>query len=675
MKKLLLAFALVLPVTSLSARPMTPDDLVMLDRIVEHQVSPDGKWIVYALRSTDLEANRGRTDLWLTTADRPSTPRQLTRDPAADSAPRFAPDGRSIYFLSTRSGSQQVWQLELDGGESRQITSLPLDVGSFLVAPDGQSFAVSLEVFVDCADLKCTTDRLEAKKVGTGLLYDRLFIRHWDTWKDGRRSHLFIVKADGSGTPVDLTAGLDADVPSKPFGDVEEWAFHPDGSAIVFTGRDMGTAEAWSTNQDIMTAPVDGSAKVKKLTTSAATDTQPAFSPDGKTLAYLAMARPGYEADRLQIMLRDWESGVERKLAPTWDRSPDSLVFSADGKVLFVTATDIGHVGLFAIDVASGAVKTLKRDGHVRSPRLVGDRLIYGRDSYGGPVDLYSVAADGNGDETRLTEVNRARLAEVELGAYEQFSFKGAQNETVYGWIVKPAGHIAGQKLPIAFLIHGGPQGSWRSEWSYRWNPQAYAGAGFGVVMIDFHGSIGYGQAFTDAINQDWGGKPLQDLQLGLKAAIAKVNDLDGTRACALGASYGGYMINWIAGNWPTGFDCLVNHDGVFNTEGMYYSTEELWFPEFENGGPAFKNRAAYQKHNPINHIDKWRTPMMVIHGAKDYRVLDTEGISTFTALQRQGIPSQLLYFPDENHWVLKPANSLQWHRTVLDWIKRWTAQ
>jgi dipeptidyl aminopeptidase/acylaminoacyl peptidase len=317
-------------------------------------------------------------------------------------------------------------------------------------------------------------------------------------------------------------------------------------------------------------------------------------------------------------------------------------------------------------------VRTVVKEGHIAAPNLAGDRLLFLLDHLKSPAELHSVTADGK-DMKAITKVNAERLAGVTLGDFEQFSFKGWNDETVYGFVVKPADFTAGKKYPIAFLIHGGPQGSFSNNFHYRWNPQTYAAAGYAAVMIDFHGSTGYGQAFTDAIRHDWGGKPLVDLQKGLEAAVARYPFLDGARACALGASYGGFMINWIAGNWPDRFKCLVNHDGNLDERFAYYATEELWFPEWEHGGTPWDNPEGYAKHNPIDHVAKWKTPMLVVHGARDYRVVYSEGLATFTALQRRGIPSRFLYFPDENHWVLKPANSILWHDTVLGWLDQWT--
>jgi dipeptidyl aminopeptidase/acylaminoacyl peptidase len=378
------------------------------------------------------------------------------------------------------------------------------------------------------------------------------------------------------------------------------------------------------------------------------------------------MTRPGFEADRFRIMVRELESGATRELAPDWDHSPSSIAWSTDGAFIYANAQDRGEKTLWRFEVKNGEATKLAGGGTIGSFDAGSGILVFARDSLNSPNELYALV---QGETRQITNFSGPQLAGIEMGEYEQFSFEGAHGDTVYGYVMKPANYREGEQYPIAFLIHGGPQGSFGDHFHYRWNPQTYAGQGFASVFIDFHGSTGYGQAFTDSISGDWGGAPLEDLQLGLQAAIEKYNFLDGDRACALGASYGGFMVNWIAGNWPDGFDCLVNHDGLFDHRMMYYTTEELWFPEWENGGPYFARPEHHERFNPANFVENWKTPMLVIHGELDYRVPVTQGIATFTALQRRGIPSRFLYYPDENHWVLNPHNSIQWHETVNGWL------
>jgi dipeptidyl aminopeptidase/acylaminoacyl peptidase len=654
-------------------------DMLAMDRVSDPRVSPDGTQVAFSVRATDLDANRGRTDIYFAATDG-SWVRRLTSHEASDSQPRWSADGRSLYFVSTRSGSAQVWRLSLEGGEAQPVTHLPLDVDALEVAPGGRHLVLSLAVSPGKSpeEMKAALDAKEKAKA-SGLLYDRLFVRHWDTWSDGTRNHLFAYDV-ATGQARDLMPSMDADCPSKPFGGSEDYTVSPDGKTVVFSARDAGREEAWSTNFDLYSVPVDASSAPKKLTTNPAWDAQPVFSPDGGKLAYLAMSRPGFEADRFRIVVRWWGSGAERSLdlraddSPRGDRSPSSIGWSADGRELLLTADSFGHHPVFALDVSTGKSRLVVKEGQNASPQPAGaGRILFARNTLLGPTELYTVAGDG-GDERAVTRLNEAKVAAARFGKPEQFSFKGALGETVYGWIVHPADFAPAKKYPVAFLIHGGPQGSFGNDFHYRWNPQAYAGAGYAAVMVDFHGSTGYGQAFTDAIRGDWGGKPYEDLVKGLDHALARYPFLDATRMCALGASYGGYKINWIAGQpLADRFRCLVSHDGNLDERAAYYMTEELWFPEWEHGGTPWDNPQGYEKQNPVNFVKNWKTPTLVVHGQKDYRIADAQGLATFTALQRKGIPSQLLIFPDENHWVLKPQNSIQWHETVLGWLDRWT--
>jgi dipeptidyl aminopeptidase/acylaminoacyl peptidase len=655
--------------TPAPSHPLTIHDMLAMDRISDSQVSPDGKWISFTVRETDLAANRGRTDIWLVGTDGKGLHR-LTNHPAADFNGRWTPCSQWIFFLSTRSGSSQIWRIKVNGGEAEQWTHVPLDVGNLIVAR--AKLAFTMDVFPGLTP-EATAAKLEAIEKGkaTGRLYDNLFVRHWDAWSDGRRSHLFFMPMHGGGEAKDLMPAMDADTPNRPFGGPEEIAFAPDGQGLVFAAKDVGREEAWSTDSDLYYVPIDGSAAPRCLTeANKAMDTLPAFSPDGKTLAYAAMSRPGYEADRFRIVLRDWPDGQPRVLTEAWDFSVASLGWTKDGKKLLATAPNKGQTSLFAVDAATGKADTLVGPGTIAAFAPFGEGVVFERNTLTSPTEIYYLAPGAA--EKALTSINAAKVAAARMGEPEQFSFKGWNNETVYGYIVKPVDFDAARKYPVAFMIHGGPQGSFGNDFHYRWNPQAYAGAGYAAVMVDFHGSTGYGQAFCDAIRGDWGGKPLEDLKKGLAAALGKYPWMDGTRVGALGASYGGYMVNWIAGNWSDRFKCLVAHDGNLDERAAYFETEELWFPEWDHMGTPWDNPQSYEKHNPANFIKNWKTPMLIVHGGQDFRIVDAQGLGSFNVLQRRGIPSRLLYFPDENHWVLKPANSILWHDTVIAWLDKW---
>ncbi|WP_313221802.1 S9 family peptidase [Pseudoxanthomonas mexicana] len=682
LRSALLPLCLLAALPSLAAaRGLDVRDLQKLDRVSSPVLSPDGSTVVFAKRIVDADVVKASSSLWvrnLLTRDM-APPKRLTPEGWNVNSPSFSPDGKTVYFLSAKSGTQQLYAMPLVGGAPRQLTAFALDVASYKVSPDGTRLLFSTDTFADCkADFACTKKRLDdtAAKKSSGVVYDGLFVRHWDTWADGRRSRLFVAALpEGKAKPVasatSLTDRLDGDAPSKPFGGADEYTWSPDGASVVAAIRVAGKGEAWSTNFDLYQVAADGSSAPVNLTASnPAWDTGPVFSADGKTLFYRAMKRPGFEADRFGLMAMDLATKQVREIAPSWDRSADGIVVSKDGATIYTTAQDVGQHPLFAVDVASGTAKPVVAEGSISAFDIAGDTLAFTRNTLKTGDQLFTTTLAG-APLRAITPSAQDMLKDVSFGDFEQFTFAGWNNETVHGYVVKPHDYVEGQKYPIAFLIHGGPQGSFGNGWSYRWNPQTYAGQGYAVVMIDFHGSTGYGQAFTDAISQHWGDRPLEDLQKGWAAAQQKYAFLDGGKACALGASYGGYMINWIAGNWNEPWKCLVNHDGVFDTRSMGYVTEELWFTEWENGGTPFDKPENYEKFNPVNHVAKWRVPMLVVQGEKDYRVPVDQGLSTFTALQRKGIESKLLYFPDENHWVLKPQNSILWHDTVNAWLKQ----
>ncbi|MCC6937828.1 MAG: S9 family peptidase [Flavobacteriales bacterium] len=680
--RFLSALSLALVVcTATAQKPFTYQEMLMLDRIGALNVDATGHYALFNVRATDMEKNKGVSSLWLKDLSMPTTPEmRLTISDGGAADAQWAPDGRTIYFLSRREGGvNNVWKIDITAKTPEQVTRLPLDVGAYRITPDGKGLVLSLAVFPECMgdEIGCTVQKLaeRAAQKASGTVYTKLFVRHWDVWADGTRNHLFHVPLDGPlSKPVSLMPGFDGDCPTMPFGGAEDFWIAPDSRTVYFSARTAGTTEPWSTNFDIHRVDITGRVMTNLTEVNNAWDAHPRVSPDGTTLAYKAMKRPGFEADRFSILLHNIATGALRTLAADWDRSVDDLQWSRDGKSLLVTAGDVGTTRLFRIDVKSGAVTALSKGGHIDAFAETPTGFVYLKSALNSPSQLYAskpkskLIEDG---ATNLTNVN-PQLKTLQFGAFEQFSFAGWNNEKVYGYVVKPVGYVEGKKYPVAFLIHGGPQGSFGDGWSYRWNPETYAGAGYAVVMIDFHGSTGYGQAFCDAISQHWGDRPLQDLQAGWNYALKTYPFLDGERAAALGASYGGYMVNWIAGNWKAPWKCLVSHDGVFDSRSMGFTTEELWFDEWENGAKVFENPAAYDTFNPMLHAKDWSVPMLVIHSDLDYRIPVEQGIGVFTALQSKGVPSALLRFPDENHWVLKPQNSMLWHDTVFGWLKEY---
>jgi len=677
----LLPLCLLTAMPSLAAtRGLDVRDMIALDRVSSPLLTADGGNVIFAKRvvGTDSKASTGLFIRNLRTRDL-APPKPLTPAGWNVNSATLSADGQTVYFLSARNGSQQLYAQPTTGGTPRQLTDFPVDVDSFHVSPQGDRVAFSSGVFQDCgSDLACTSKKLDAHKArkNTGEVFDNLFVRHWDTWADGRRNTLFVAplpagKAAAVKGASAISATLAGDAPSKPFGGNDDFTWSPDGKTVVAAIRVAGKQEPWSTNFDLYRLDAEGKqAPVNLTAANPAWDAGPVFSADGKTLYYRAMKRPGFEADRFGLMAMDVATGETREIAPKWDRSAGEIVLSGDGTLIYTSADDMGEHRLFGVDIATGTAEVVADGGSIGSPVIAGTTLAYTKNSLKSGDQIIVAAFDG-ANPREITPSAGEMLPDVAFGDYEQFQFKGWNNETVHGYVVKPYNYQEGESYPVAFLIHGGPQGSFGNGWSYRWNPQTYAGQGYAVVMIDFHGSTGYGQAFTDAISQHWGDRPLEDLQKGWAAAQKQYPFLNGDKACALGASYGGFMVNWIAGNWNEPWKCLVNHDGVFDQRMMGYATEELWFTEWEQGGTPYEKAANYEKFNPVNHVADWKKPILIVHGQLDYRIPVEQGLAAFTAAQRQGIESKFLYFPDENHWVLKPQNSVQWHDTVNGWLKQ----
>jgi dipeptidyl aminopeptidase/acylaminoacyl peptidase len=690
MKKALTCSLIALSIAAVGpafARPMTETDLATMKRLSAPTVSDDGKMVAYVVQETDLTANKRRSDIVIQKLDGKSTPRVIGSEPGYnESDPAFSQLGQFLYFLSNKTGTSQLYRIgKVEPGvanpQPEQVSNFKTDVAGFKLSPDGKKIAIWGDIARECASFDCEKDGDRSKPgPGTGREYDELMVRHWDSWETpGNYSRIFTFgigddgKLYGSGHPLDeqmikpdapVKPKLVGDAPSKPMGGGEEISWGADSETVYYAMRLADKNEALSTNLDIYSSHQNYDTAENLTPANKATDTLPSASPDGKYLAWAAMARAGYEADRQVLMLKELKTNKVVALTQKWDRSVDSIAWAPDSKSMFVTAQDVLDHPVFKIDL-KGTVTRLTGAGSAHDVIPMKDgSILYTMNSVAAANDLYT--RDTKGNVRKLTDVNASLEAEIDDVVVQRFDFAGANNDQVWGQITKPAG--ATGKLPVAFIVHGGPQGSFGNGWSYRWNPRVMASQGFAVVSIDFHGSTGYGQAFTDAINKNWGGWPLEDLQKGLTAAGKIDAQVDTANACALGGSYGGYMMNWIAGNWPDGFKCLVNHAGIFDLRAMAYETEELWFDQWDNGGP-WTTRTDGEKWNPVNHVAKWKTPTLVIHGEKDFRIPYSQSLATFTALQQQGVESKLLVFPDENHWVLKPQNSIQWHRTVFDWL------
>lgn len=653
-------------------RPIQFDDMIAMHRVSDPQISPDGKWIAYVVSTPDRQADRSVSNIWLV----PSTggeERQMTRG-GSDNRPRWSPDGLRIAFLSSRDRASQVYTISFHGGEASQLTFLSTGADNEVWSPDGKWMAFTSRVYPDCRDDACNKDRdaaSEKDKVKAHIA-DRLLYRHWTDWADGTRGHLFVV-GTANGAPRDLTPGVDYDVPPFNLGAPEAIAFSPDSAEICFTAnRDKD--EALSTNGDLFAVPVQGGLAPKQITTNKGDDWGPAYSPDGKWIAYRAQMTPGYESDRWQLMVYERASGKHIDLTKNFDRNVDSYVWASDSRSIYFPAEEHAEMPIFSVGATPGlAPKRVVGRGFNGEISLSadGNRLAFSRSGLTYPAEIFSANADGTGVR-QVTHQNTPLLAQLELSPAEPFWFDGANGRKVEGLLVKPPHFDASKKYPLLLLVHGGPQGAWDDDWGYRWNPEVMAAPGYAVVMINPRGSTGYGQAFTDEIQDDWGGKPYVDLMDGVDYVLAHNSFIDSARLAEAGGSYGGYMTDWIATH--TGrFRCLISHAGPYDLVSMYGATEELWFVEHDLKGTPWTNRASYAKWSPSTYADqlgKFRTPMLVIDGELDFRVPYTQDLELFTALQRQGVPSKLIMFPDEGHWVLKPQNSKLWYHEFLGWLE-----
>jgi dipeptidyl aminopeptidase/acylaminoacyl peptidase len=657
-------------------RAITFKDLISLHRVSEPQISPDGKWIAYSAATPDLEANHSVRDIWAVPAAGGGEARQLTRG-GSDTRPRWSPDGKKLAFISARAGTPQIYWIALEGGEATRLTSISTGADNELWSPDGKTVAFVSSVYPDCQDDGCNAARDAAKEKSKvkARIYEKLLYRHWTEWWDGKRGHLFVAAVDGASAPRDLTAGANYDVPPFHEGAPEAIAFSPDGRELCFTAN-TDKDEALSTNGDLFIVEVAGGSEPQRITTNPGNDWGPAYSPDGKWMAYRAQSLGGYEADRWRLMLYERSSGKIVNRTEDFDRSVESYAWAPDSARIYFSAEDRAEMPVYAIAAGGGGVPRVVVDGFNADFDLSRDgrTLALARTSLTMPAEIFTADADGGAHLRQVTHQNEALLAAIALPAAEPFWFEGAEKTQVEGLLIRPPHFDAAKKYPTLFLIHGGPQGAWTDAWGYRWNQQVMAAAGYVVVMVNPRGSTGYGQKFTAEISQDWGGRVYEDLMKGLDAAIAKYPFIDGSRVGAAGGSYGGYMIDWIATHTDR-FKCLISHAGPYDLVSEYGATEELWFPVWEFGGAPWAKPEIYRKWSPSEYaagLGKYQTPTLVVGGELDFRVPYNQDLEFFTALQVQGVPSKLVIFPDEGHWVLKPQNSELWYATFLDWMGRY---
>ncbi len=683
-KRALSALVVVLTgavVASAAKAPFTMDALLKLSRIDDPQVSPDGKNVAFVVQTVDLPNNAKPAAVYSVPIDG-GTPVRLTAPGNSNYRPRWSPDSKRIFFISDRKDGQQIWSMNTDGSDQKQITLLPTEADGEVVSPDGKLVLFTSSVYPECAvansrpgiayDAACNRTNLDAEAASKmkARVYTSLLYRHWTAYQGKRRQHLLVQMVDNGNSVRDLTPGT-LNVPPFSLGGPEPYVFSPDSTLITYvanTDPDLAT----STNSDLFTIPAAGG-EAKRMTTNPGADEGPSYSPDGKYLAYRAQTRSGYESDQWRLAVLDVQTGTMNTLTDTLDRWVESYTWSNDSQHIFFTVDDHGSTPLMMISPSGGPIRTI-----AQGPTSVGSvqftsndkTMVFAEQSGSRPVELKRAVSKG-GTPVALTHLNDSLVDSYELPPLEKITVDSTDGTKVESYVAKPPGFDPSQKYPVIFLIHGGPEGDWGESWSYRWNPQVFAGAGYVVVMPNPRGSVGYGQAFTDAVNGDWGGRPYEDIM----ATVNNVSNLpyiDKDRMAAAGASYGGYMIDWILGHTDR-FKALVTHAGVYDLRSEAGSTEELWFVKQEFQGFPWENPEMYEKYSPSVFAKNFKTPTLVTHGEIDYRIPISQAQQLFTALQEQKIPSKLVQFPDEGHWILKPQNSEFWYRTVLDWIGEYT--
>ena len=703
-------FALWLALTSSAfsqKHPFTFEDMMALKRVGAPVPSPDGKWVVFDCEDVDLAANTKISHLWIVPASGGES-RRLNPTPIHEERPRFSPDGKRLIWTSKATDPTQIWMCDFDPqagqllGKPHQVTSISTGADGAIWSPDGKNIVFVSAVYPDCKDDACNKQRDEELKKSKvkAKIFSRLFYRHWNAFTEFKRSHLFVIPAEAvvaavvptaepnvqalgtsaSTTPRDLTPG-DHDVPPFHLGGQDTYAISPDGQEVAYTSN-IDEVEATSTNNEIFVVPISGGT-AKKISTSPGADTTPLYSPNGKYLAWRSQARAGFEADKWRLLVQDRQTGKTRDLTEKFDRSVGSFDWQPDSSSIAFAAEDHGEAPIYFTPVVRELQEPLpiRQVFHADDLKYgTGSQLYFTRMSVAAPNEIWgrSVGRTRGAENAApwpITHMNDTVLSKIDMQPLESFTFKGANDDKVQGFMVKPPGFDPNKKYPLKFLIHGGPQGAWGNSWTYRWNAELFAATGnYVVVMINFHGSTGYGQKFTDSISGDWGGKPYVDLMKGLDYVEKTYPFIDKNREAALGASYGGYMANWLLGHMNR-FKCIVSHDGMFNAVSAYGTTEELWFAEWEFKGPPWKNRELYRKWSPHEYAQNFKTPTLVVHGQLDYRLDVSQGFDLFTTLQILKVPSKMLYFPDEGHWVLKPQNSRLWYKTVDDWVDQWCKQ
>ena len=673
MKRFVIAISILLLAFAAGANAQNRfavEDLLKVRRVSDPQVSPDGRQVAFVVGDVDLDANRVVNQIYLIPVGGGSA-KQLTSGTSSASAPRWSPDGKKIAF--TTGG--QIWVMDDDGDDKKQLTKIATGAGGTVWSPDGNWIAFTSEVYPDCNDDECNKQKDEAaeKSKVKAHITERLLYRHWNEWRDVKRSHVFVVSAKG-GNARDLTPG-DFDSPPYAASSNVDYSFSPDGKELAFV-KNPDKVEATSTNSDIYVIALSGGTPRNITSRNRGYDATPVYTKDGRSIIYRSQATAGFEADRWRLMKYDRASGASTEIVRGFDQQVDEFVLTPDGDSVYFVAGERGHHPIFKVPTSGGAATRVVGDVFATNLNITSDgrALVFAHSTLAAPPEIYRANQDG-GDLTALTTMNRDLMSRSNLPAAQEMEWTGALGAKVHGFLVKPVDFDANKKYPLVVLIHGGPQGAWNDSWSYRWNPQVFANNGYIVFAPNPRGSTGYGQKFVNEISGDWGGKVYTDLMNGVAEVIRRNKFIDRNRIGAAGASYGGYMVNWIEGhnNDPRAhFKVLVSHDGVYNLTSMYGGTEELWFPEWEFKGTPWTNKAMYERWSPHNFVANFKTPILVIHGELDYRVPIGEGLQLFTAVQRRGVDSKLLIFPDEGHWVLKPQNSRLWHHTVLGWLDKY---